>query len=294
MPPSPSTSSGVHNLTNFMLLHAGLALFIGIAGKNELIWSGSTSFVCVPACRAYGCDAPVGLVYGINPFMIIFMVPIIGAMTTNFAHFDMIHYGSEFVALSLGFSCTLCQSNQACLEEMLCSVWRRYAITLTELSCQSCREALDVLPYVCFAGYLSAISPFWIVAFPSHGVLLPLLQNNLVCFSLLEALLDPVVLCRAQGLCSAQHACMYGAEWSAVLFVITLSLGESIWSPRWYDYSMSLAPHGREGIFTALASAPLFAAKLPTGEPSFLIMLVPLSASRICLLQVASKVCFTV
>ena len=56
------------------------------------------------------------------------------------------------------------------------------------------------------------------------------------------------------------------AEWGAVLFVVTLSLGESVWSPRWYDYSMSLAPEGREGIFTALASAPLFAAKLPTGE----------------------------
>ena len=58
------------------------------------------------------------------------------------------------------------------------------------------------------------------------------------------------------------------AEWGAVLFVVTLSLGESVWSPRWYDYSMSLAPEGREGIFTALASAPLFAAKLPTGEAS--------------------------
>ena len=55
------------------------------------------------------------------------------------------------------------------------------------------------------------------------------------------------------------------AVWGAALFVVTLSLGESFWSPRWYDYSMSLAPHGREGIFTALASAPLFAAKLPTG-----------------------------
>ena len=51
-----------------------------------------------------------------------------------------------------------------------------------------------------------------------------------------------------------------------MLFVVTLSLGESVWSPRWYDYSMSLAPEGREGIFTALASAPLFAAKLPTGD----------------------------
>lgn len=31
------------------------------------------------------------------------------------------------------------------------------------------------------------------------------------------------------------------------------------------DYSMGVAPDGREGIFTALASAPLFAAMLPTG-----------------------------
>ena len=58
------------------------------------------------------------------------------------------------------------------------------------------------------------------------------------------------------------------AVWGAALFVVTLSLGESFWSPRWYDYSMSLAPHCREGIFTALASAPLFAAKLPTGATS--------------------------
>ncbi|CAK0785525.1 hypothetical protein CVIRNUC_008735 [Coccomyxa viridis] len=114
--------------------------------------------------RAYGCDAPVGLIYGINPGMIIFLVPFVGALTTHCTHFDMIHLGS----------------------------------------------------------YLSALSPLWIVAFPSH-------------------------------------------IWGAALFVVTLSLGESFWSPRWYDYSMSLAPHGREGIFTALASAPLFAAKLPTG-----------------------------
>ena len=64
--------------------------------------------------RAYGCDAPVGLVYGINPFMIIFLVPLVGALTTKRAHFDMIHYGS----------------------------------------------------------YLSALSPFWIVAFPGHGACL--------------------------------------------------------------------------------------------------------------------------
>jgi hypothetical protein len=48
-------------------------------------------------------------------------------------------------------------------------------------------------------------------------------------------------------------------------FVVLLSIGEAVWSPRFYDYSMAVAPEGREGLFTALASAPLFAAKLPVG-----------------------------
>ncbi|CAD7699196.1 unnamed protein product [Ostreobium quekettii] len=116
--------------------------------------------------RAFGCDAHVGLVYSINPFIIICLVPIVGAVTTHLNHFDMIHYGS----------------------------------------------------------YLTALSPFWMVAFQS--------------------------------------------EWAAALFVLMLSLGEAIWSPRWYDYSMSIAPQGKEGVFTAMAAAPLFLAKLPTGALS--------------------------
>ncbi|KAL4424382.1 hypothetical protein ABPG75_001683 [Micractinium tetrahymenae] len=113
--------------------------------------------------RAFGCSTPIGLIYSINPAMIVLLVPVVGAMTTDLPHFDMIHYG----------------------------------------------------------GWISALSPFFIVAF--------------------------------------------NTEWSTAAFVALLSLGEAIWSPRWYDYSMSVAPDGREGIFTALASAPLFAAMLPTG-----------------------------
>ena len=113
--------------------------------------------------RAFGCNTPVGLIYSINPFMIIVLVPIVSAMTRNFNHFDMIHKGS----------------------------------------------------------YISALSPFWMV----------FIQR----------------------------------EWAPVLFVVFLSLGEAIWSPRWYDYSMSVAPAGQEGAFSALSAAPVFMAKLPTG-----------------------------
>lgn len=71
---------------------------------------------------------------------------------------------------------------------------------------------------------------------------------------------------RQTSLCqSFARAVRCSVEWATVLFVIQLSLGESIWSPRWYDYSMSVAPEGREGVFTAMASAPLFLGKFVTG-----------------------------
>jgi dipeptide/tripeptide permease len=53
--------------------------------------------------------------------------------------------------------------------------------------------------------------------------------------------------------------------WACIMFVITLSIGESLWSPRLYDYTTSIAPEGREGTYMALSSAPLFLAKLPVG-----------------------------
>mmetsp|Transcript_7660 Transcript_7660/g.10584 ORF Transcript_7660/g.10584 Transcript_7660/m.10584 type:complete len:444 (-) Transcript_7660:201-1532(-) len=52
---------------------------------------------------------------------------------------------------------------------------------------------------------------------------------------------------------------------ACVLFVIVLSIGEAIWSPRLYDYTMSISKEGREGTYMALSSAPLFLAKLPVG-----------------------------
>jgi len=58
------------------------------------------------------------------------------------------------------------------------------------------------------------------------------------------------------------------AYWTAILFVVFLSIGEAIWSPRLYEYTMTIAPEGREGTYTALSAAPLFAAKLLVGGVS--------------------------
>eukprot|EP00045_Choanoeca_perplexa_P003749 m.33220 g.33220 ORF g.33220 m.33220 type:complete len:450 (+) comp12209_c0_seq1:296-1645(+) len=52
---------------------------------------------------------------------------------------------------------------------------------------------------------------------------------------------------------------------AAALFVFTLSLGEALWSPRFYDYTYEVAPAGSSGWYFAIANAPLFLPKLATG-----------------------------
>jgi MFS family permease len=90
--------------------------------------------------RCFGENYPKGMIYSINPFMIIWLTPTVAAFTSHWEHFSMIKYG----------------------------------------------------------GYVSAISPFFLVFSTS--------------------------------------------TWAVVMFMIFLSLGEAIWSPRVYDYTMSIAP----------------------------------------------------
>ena len=113
--------------------------------------------------RIYGNAVPKGIIYSINPLMIIFLTPIVAALTNKYNHFNMIKWG----------------------------------------------------------GYVTGVSPFFLV-----------LSTSI---------------------------------WAVCMMVVFISLGEAIWSPRVYDYVMSIAPEGKEASFSALASAPLFAAKIPVG-----------------------------
>ena len=45
-------------------------------------------------------------------------------------------------------------------------------------------------------------------------------------------------------------------------------LREAVHAPRVYEYVMSLAPRGNEGVYSTLASMPLFAVKLAVGAMS--------------------------
>lgn len=82
-------------------------------------------------CRSFGCSAPVGTVYSINPAMIMTLVPLVGAAATHCSHFDMIHYGSYVSALSplwmamfstgVHFACCICNFLALCSHSVDCS-----------------------------------------------------------------------------------------------------------------------------------------------------------------------------
>eukprot|EP00439_Symbiodinium_sp_Y106_P051756 s3186_g6.t3 len=48
-------------------------------------------------------------------------------------------------------------------------------------------------------------------------------------------------------------------------WLVTMSIGEVIWSPRFNTFSANLSPDGKEGAFMVLAFTPQFLAALPTG-----------------------------
>ncbi len=50
-----------------------------------------------------------------------------------------------------------------------------------------------------------------------------------------------------------------------VLFQVTLSFGEALWSPRLYDYTATVAPPGKEASYMALSKVPMFFAKVAAG-----------------------------
>ncbi len=50
--------------------------------------------------------------------------------------------------------------------------------------------------------------------------------------------------------------------------ILVLTVGEALWSPRLYEYNISIAPRGREATYVSLASLPYFLAKFLVGPTS--------------------------
>lgn len=53
-----------------------------------------------------------------------------------------------------------------------------------------------------------------------------------------------------------------------VAMILVLTVGEALWSPRLYEYNVSVAPRGREATYVSLAALPYFLAKFLVGPTS--------------------------
>jgi MFS family permease len=47
-----------------------------------------------------------------------------------------------------------------------------------------------------------------------------------------------------------------------IAMVVTMTIGEALWSPRTYEYNVAIAPRGQESTYVGLAQFPYFLAKL--------------------------------
>jgi MFS family permease len=91
-----------------------------------------------------------------------------------------------------------------------------------------------------------------------------------------------------------------------IMFVVCISIGESIWVPRLLDYTYSIAPEGEEGVYLSMSNFPFYFGMILTGATSgylldnfcsenkkencnFIWVFVMLSSSCIPLLLIALK-----
>jgi hypothetical protein len=57
-------------------------------------------------------------------------------------------------------------------------------------------------------------------------------------------------------------------------FAVIISVGEAIYSPRLIDYTLQVAPKGKEAIYIGIANVPNFLSLLVTGISSGVLLTV--------------------
>lgn len=144
--------------------------------------------------RELGAGAPIGRLWNINSLLIIFLVPIVGAISQRIAAYKMVTIGSAIAAGSV---------------------------------------FIMALPPDLFNGL--AAGPVGTAL--GHGYL---------------------------GLTEAVHPYYV----MILFFVILLSVGESIYSPRLYEYAAAIAPKGQEASYMSISYLPFFLAKLLVASSS--------------------------
>jgi len=138
--------------------------------------------------RELGNGAPIGRLWSMNNFLIVFLAPLVGVLSQRISAYSMAKWGSLLAASSV---------------------------------------FIMALPPHCF----QPLADGWL----GHSV-----AN---------------VWLGVQGQVNPYYVMIF-------IYVLFLSLGEAIYSPRLYEYAAAIAPKGQEASYMALSSLPFFLAKL--------------------------------
>jgi dipeptide/tripeptide permease len=141
--------------------------------------------------RSLGLGAPIGRLWSINSFLIVLLVPIVGALTQRIPAFRMVMIGSLISAGSVFFMALPTHWFQPLADgragHFIAHLW---------------------------LGVPGAVNPYYVMIF---------------------------------------------------LYVVLLSVGEALWSPRLYEYTAAVAPKGQEASYMSLSYLPFFVAKFFAG-----------------------------
>lgn len=174
--------------------------FLSLAAFVRLIFLQMDYLYPKFGIRELGEGSPIMRLYALNSILIIFLVPLVGALTQRVSAYTMACYGSAVAAASV---------------------------------------FIMVLPTAWFA----PLADGWLGDFVGHWYLrlgpdVPIHPYYVMIF----------------------------------FFMVLLSIGESIYSPRLYEYAAAIAPKGQEGSYMALSYLPFFVAKLCTAMLSGVLL----------------------
>ena len=172
--------------------------FLGLAAFVRLIMYQMHYTYPKFGIRELGAGAPIGRLWAINAFLIIFLVPLVGALSQRVTAYKMVTVGSVIAASSV-FIMALPPAWFQFLADGRLGHWLGHA----------------------YLGLKGPINPYYMTIF---------------------------------------------------LYVVLLSVGEAIYSPRLYEYAAAIAPKGQEASYLSLSYLPFFLAKLLVGMCSGVLL----------------------
>ena len=174
--------------------------FLGLAAFVRLIFLQMDYTYPKFGIRELGAGAPIGRLWGLNSLLIIFLVPLVGALTQRVSAYRMVMFGSAVAAGAV---------------------------------------YLMALP----PAWFQQLADGWLGRWLAHGYL---------------------------GLTGPVHPYYV----LILLYIVALSVGEAIYSPRLYEYAACIAPKGQEASYMSMSYLPFFLAKLLATSSSGLLLQV--------------------